>query len=101
MSVQELYGGSAGDSSHDAVIFLEHAGTGDTALAACDLALRETVAYVKQREVFGKRLMDMQNTRFILAKVKTKTEVLRSFLYDCIGRLLDGNLHGATAAFRF
>lgn len=63
----------------------------------CELK-RETLAYVKQREVFGKRLMDMQNTRFTLAEVKTKTEVLRSFLYDCIGRLRDGNLDAATAS---
>jgi alkylation response protein AidB-like acyl-CoA dehydrogenase len=69
-----------------------------TALAACDFALRETLAYVKQREAFGKRLMDMQNTRFTLAEVKTKTEVLRSFLDDCIGRLVDGTLDAPTAS---
>ncbi|MFP6583717.1 MAG: acyl-CoA dehydrogenase family protein [Candidatus Hydrogenedentota bacterium] len=69
-----------------------------TALAACDFALRETLAYVKQREAFGKRLMDMQNTRFKLAEVKTKTEVLRSFLNDCIGRLIDGTLDAPTAS---
>ena len=69
-----------------------------TALAACDLALRETVAYVKERKLFGKRLMDMQNTRFKLAEVKTKTEVLRSFLYDCIVRLRNGELDAATAS---
>ncbi|HIA46517.1 MAG TPA: acyl-CoA dehydrogenase [Candidatus Hydrogenedentes bacterium] len=69
-----------------------------TALAACDLALRETLAYVKERKLFGKRLMDMQNTRFKLAEVKTKTEVLRTFLYECIGRLRDGTLDASTAA---
>jgi alkylation response protein AidB-like acyl-CoA dehydrogenase len=69
-----------------------------TALAACDLALRETLAYVKERELFGKRLMDMQNTRFKLAEVKTKTEILRTFLYDCIGRLKNGTLDAATAS---
>jgi alkylation response protein AidB-like acyl-CoA dehydrogenase len=69
-----------------------------TALAACDLALRETVAYVKERELFGKRLMDMQNTRFKLAEVKTKTEILRTFLYECIGRLKNGTLDAATAS---
>ena len=69
-----------------------------TALAACDLALRETLAYVKERELFGKRLMDMQNTRFKLAEVKTKTEILRTFLNECIGRLKDGTLDASTAS---
>ena len=69
-----------------------------TALAVSELALKETLTYVKERKVFGKRLMDMQNTRFKLAEVKTKTEILRSFLYDCIGRLRDGTLDASTAA---
>jgi acyl-CoA dehydrogenase/long-chain-acyl-CoA dehydrogenase len=69
-----------------------------TALAACEIALRETLAYVKNRQIFGERLMDLQNTRFKLAEVKTKTEVLRSFINDCVTRLRDGNLDAATAS---
>ena len=42
--------------------------------------------------------MDLQNTRFKLAEVKTKTEVLRSFINDCVTRLRDGNLDAATAS---
>ena len=63
---------------------------GISALGAIDFALAETVAYVRERKAFGKRIMDFQNTRFKLAELKTKAEVLRSFLNDCIGRLEAG-----------
>src|SRR4030095_16366857 len=34
--------------------------------------LQETLAYVKERKAFGKRVIDFQNTQFKLAEVKTK-----------------------------
>ncbi len=67
-------------------------------LGAVDLALEETVKYVKDRKAFGKRLMDLQNTRFKLAEAKTKAELLRSFINDCIERLESGSLDAATAS---
>ena len=42
--------------------------------------------------------MDFQNTRFKLAECKTKAEVLRSFVNDCIARLIDGTLDAPTAS---
>ena len=42
--------------------------------------------------------MDFQNTRFKLAECKTKAEVLRSFVNDCIARLEVGKLDAATAS---
>ena len=71
---------------------------GITALGAIDYALSETVKYVQQRNAFGKRVMDFQNTRFKLAEVKTKAEVLRSFINDCVARLRDNKLDAATAS---
>ena len=71
---------------------------GITALGAVDLALELTVDHVKQRKAFGKRIMDQQNTRFLLAEANTKTEIFRSFLNDCIDRLLSGSLDSATAS---
>ena len=68
------------------------------ALGAIDFALEQTVAYVQERKAFGKRIMDFQNTRFKLAECKTKAEVLRSFVNDCIGRLIEGKLDAATAS---
>ncbi|MGJ8547133.1 MAG: acyl-CoA dehydrogenase family protein [Sulfitobacter sp.] len=69
-----------------------------TALGCIDYALAQTVAYTQERKAFGKRLMDMQNTRFKLAECKTKAEVLRAFCNDCLKQLEDGTLDAATAS---
>ena len=63
-----------------------------------DYAIAETIAYAKERKAFGKRLMDQQNVRFKLAEAKTKAEVLRCFVADCIGRLHRDALDPATAS---
>ncbi|MEC8039542.1 MAG: acyl-CoA dehydrogenase family protein, partial [Pseudomonadota bacterium] len=68
------------------------------ALGAIDFAIEETLRYVKERKAFGKRVMDFQNTRFKLAECKTKAEVLRSFVNDCIARLDEGTLDASTAS---
>ncbi|QPF88158.1 acyl-CoA dehydrogenase family protein [Bradyrhizobium genosp. L] len=68
------------------------------ALALAEAALAETIAYVKQREVFGKPLIEFQNTRMVLAEAKTATSVTRSFVESCIDRLIDGTLDPETAA---
>ena len=68
------------------------------ALGAIDFAIDQTVAYVRERKAFGKRVMDFQNTRFKLAECKTKAEVVRSFVNDCIAKLEAGQLDAATAS---
>ncbi len=69
-----------------------------TALGVIDFAIAQTVAYVQERKAFGQRVMDFQNTRFKLAEMKTKAELLRSFVNDCITRLERGELDAATAS---
>ena len=71
---------------------------GITALGSIDFALNETIKYVQERNAFGKRIMDFQNTRFKLAEVKTKAEILRSFVNDCIAQLQKNKLDAATAS---
>ena len=61
-------------------------------------AIDETLAYVQQRQIFGKPLMAMQNTRFKLAECQTKLTIARSFVDDCINRSLNDTLDLATAA---
>ncbi len=68
------------------------------AVATMHRAIGETTAYVRQREVFGKPLMALQNTRFKLAECLTQASVARSFVDDCIARLLRGELDVPTAA---
>lgn len=67
-------------------------------VATMHRAIAETTAYVRQREVFGKPLMALQNTRFKLAECQTQATVARSFVDDCIGRLMRGELDVPTAA---
>jgi acyl-CoA dehydrogenase len=50
------------------------------AQASAEQILEDTVAYVKERHVFGKPLAKMQNTQFVLADCATKVEVGRAFV---------------------
>ncbi len=67
-------------------------------IAAAERGLAETLAYVKERKAFGKRVIDFQNTQFKLAEVKTKLTVAKVFVNHCIGLHLKGQLDAATAS---
>ncbi len=67
-------------------------------VAAMEHILELTVDYVKQRTAFGKRLLDFQNTRFKLAEVKTTVHIARTFIDDCIQKLMQGSLDSVTAS---
>ncbi len=67
-------------------------------VAAAERGLSETLAYVKERKAFGKRVIDFQNTQFKLAEVKTKLTVAKVFVDHCIGLHLKGQLDAATAS---
>jgi acyl-CoA dehydrogenase len=68
------------------------------AIAAAEAALAHTLAYVRERKAFGKRLLEFQNTRFKLAERKTELAIGRVFIDHCVQRLLDGTLDAATAS---
>ena len=67
------------------------------AAAVIECALEVTVEYTKQRKAFGQTVFDFQNTRFKLAEVATMAHVVRTFVNDCIQRLLDGTLDDEAA----
>ena len=67
------------------------------AAASIERALELTIAYTKERRAFGQSLFDMQNTRFKLAECATLAHIVRSFVNDCIQRLVDGNLDAEAA----
>ena len=46
-----------------------------SAQASAQKAFDDTVAFVRERKAFGKTVMDFQNTRFVLADLKTKLQV--------------------------
>ncbi len=68
------------------------------AVAAARRAVDDTLAYVRERQVFGRTLLSMQNTRFKLAECETQARVAQAFVDDCIVRLAKGELDSATAA---
>lgn len=68
------------------------------ALAASQKAFDMTVAFVKERVVFGKPLIEFQNTQFKLAELKTHLTVGWAHLDHCIARHLRGELTSDEAA---
>jgi acyl-CoA dehydrogenase len=71
---------------------------GVSSVAAMEGALAATLTYVRERQVFGQRLADLQNTKFKLAEIATQVKVARVFIDDCIKRLAAGTLDTATAS---
>ena len=67
-------------------------------VAAMEYALRLTVDYARSRKLFGQTLLEMQNTRFKLAELKTQVHVSRLLIDDCIEKLCAGALDTATAS---
>ncbi|MCD0502506.1 acyl-CoA dehydrogenase family protein [Bordetella petrii] len=69
-----------------------------SAVAGMHRAIADTTAYAQQRQVFGDRLMALQNTRFTLARCQTHATIARTFVDDCVMRLQRGELDIPTAA---
>ena len=67
-------------------------------VAAMEYALELTVDYARHRKAFGKALLEMQNTRFTLAEVKTLVHVARVFIDACIVKLREGRLDTVDAS---
>jgi acyl-CoA dehydrogenase len=76
----------------------ERLSIGLSAVAASEAAVEITTRYVKERNAFGKPLLDLQNTRFKLAECKTEAHIGRIFVDNCIQQFLAGKLDPVTAA---
>ncbi len=68
------------------------------AVAMIERAIALTVDYVKQRQAFGKKIMEFQNTQFVLAECKSEATVAKVFLDHCIERHVKGELDTVTAS---
>ena len=69
-----------------------------TGLATARAALDWTVEYVQERTAFGKSIGSFQNTKFVLAEVKTEVDVGQAYIDQCVLALNDGTLDPAQAA---
>ena len=69
-----------------------------SAVAKAQAAIDWTLAYVKERKVFGQTVGAFQNTRFKLAEMQTEVQVAQVFVDKCLTLLLEDQLDTATAS---
>jgi alkylation response protein AidB-like acyl-CoA dehydrogenase len=67
-------------------------------IAAAQGVLDETLAYTKDRKVFGTTVASFHTTRFKLAEMQTELQVARVFVDRCIELLMQKKLDTATAS---
>ncbi len=68
------------------------------AVASAERAFELALEYAGERRAFGERILDFQNTRFVLADVRTELAVARCFIDDCVRKHLSGLLNAEHAA---
>jgi acyl-CoA dehydrogenase len=68
------------------------------AISMIERALAVTIDYVKERQAFGRPILEFQNTQFKLAEMKTEATIGRVFYNDCVARHVSGGLDTVTAS---
>jgi alkylation response protein AidB-like acyl-CoA dehydrogenase len=68
------------------------------AASSIEALLEETIDYTRTRKVFSQTVFDFQNTRFSLAAAKAEATMLRAFVDECLGEVMEGELTGEKAA---
>lgn len=76
----------------------ERLGIAAQAVAASEGALDITAKYVMERQAFGQKIGQFQNTRFKLAEVKTDIAVNRAFYEKCADKYANEDLPSDEAA---
>jgi acyl-CoA dehydrogenase len=71
---------------------------GVAGVSAIEKALALTVEHTRERKAFGQPLIELQNTRFVLAEIKTEATVARTFIDRCIGEMLAGTMDTVLAS---
>jgi acyl-CoA dehydrogenase len=71
---------------------------GVTAAAGIERALALAVEHAKARQLYGRPLLHLQNTRFQLSRAKTQAVVVRTFIDHCLARLAIRQLDAEAAA---
>lgn len=69
-----------------------------SAVASMERALELTATYAKEREAYGGTLMDLQNTRMVLAEATTRARMCRTFVDACVARQAAGAIDPVSAA---
>lgn len=66
--------------------------TGVNCAAVMEHAFRVTREYAHDRKIFDKKLIDLQNTRFELAEIKTAATIARVFADFTVERMIEGTM---------
>jgi alkylation response protein AidB-like acyl-CoA dehydrogenase len=69
-----------------------------SAATACETLVETSLAYVKERQAFGRPIGKFQHIRFTLAEMATEARIARVFVDDCVARHVRGELDTATAS---
>jgi alkylation response protein AidB-like acyl-CoA dehydrogenase len=67
-------------------------------ITSAEAALQWTIAYTRERKVFGQLVFDFQTTKHKLAELKTEIQIGRVFVDRCIQQMMENELDAATAA---
>jgi len=97
---ENLIGGEAGHGFVQLMknLPLERLSIGVAAAAAAQAGFEWTLAYTKDRESFGQRIIDFQNTRFRLAEVATTVDALWAYVDRAMLLYKEGQLTAEEAA---
>ncbi|MGI9203612.1 MAG: acyl-CoA dehydrogenase family protein [Woeseiaceae bacterium] len=67
-------------------------------LAAANAAFDITMEYITEREAFGQKIADFQNTRFKMADMRMEIDVAQAFVDQCVIEHNEGSLSADDAA---
>ena len=68
------------------------------AMGAIERAIDDAVSYAKERNAFGRSLLEFQNTRFVLAECRTEADAARAFIDRCVEAHTVGKLDATGAS---
>ncbi len=69
-----------------------------TGIASARAAHGWALEYVQERQAFGARVADFQNTKFVLAEVATEVDIVQAYVDQCVLSHNRGQLSAADAA---
>lgn len=68
------------------------------AVAAAEGMLDWTLAYTRERKAFGESIANFQNSRYVLADIKTEIEINKAYAEKCVAQYMAGELTTAAAS---
>lgn len=97
---ENLLGGEEGRGFYQMMELLpkERLAIAVSAVAAMERMMQLTTDYTKERQAFGRPILEFQNTAFVLAERKSEALIARVFLDWCIERALRGELDQVSAS---